>query len=237
MDIYNLEKKYKITNLKQGVRNPNRVNIFVDDKFSFSLDVSQVVDLKIKVGQEISEDKLEELKKASEFGKLYQRALEWVLMRPRSEKETKDYLFRKLKASSPDTFASTHRHGRSLNQAPSVGRAWSSEDISEFSNTILERLISKGFLNDLKFAEWYVENRFVKKGISKKRLKMELLRKGVSMGIIDEVLDLRNDEEEIKKIIMKKRNKYDDDKLINYLCRQGFSYQQVHNLVHDFEKD
>lgn len=210
MDIYNLKKKYKITNLKQGVKNPNRVNIFVDDKFSFSLDVSQVVDLKIKVGQEISEDKLEEFKKASEFGKLYQRALEWVLMRPRSERETRDYLYKKI-------------YDKKLNK--------------NYINEIINRLQSKNYLDDLKFAEWYVENRFVKKGISKKRLKMELLRKGVSMGIIDEVLDLRNDEEEIKKIIIKKRNKYDDDKLINYLCRQGFSYQQVHNLVHDFEKD
>lgn len=210
MDIYNLKKKYKITNLKQGVKNPNRVNIFVDDKFSFSLDVSQVVDLKIKVGQEISEDKLEEFKKASEFGKLYQRALEWVLMRPRSERETRDYLYKKI-------------YDKKLNK--------------NYINEIINRLQSKNYLDDLKFAEWYVENRFVKKGVSKKRLKMELLRKGISMGIIDEVLDLRNDEEEIKKIIIKKRNKYDDDKLINYLCRQGFSYQQVHNLVHDFEKD
>ena len=210
MDIYNLKKKYKITNLKQGVKNPNRVNVFVDDKFSFSLDVSQVVDLKIKVGQEISEDKLGEFKKASEFGKLYQRALEWVLMRPRSERETRDYLYKKI-------------YDKKLNK--------------NYINKIINRLQSKNYLDDLKFAEWYVENRFVKKGISKKRLKMELLRKGISMGIIDEVLDLRNDEEEIKKIILKKRNKYDDDKLINYLCRQGFSYQQVHNLVHDFEKD
>ena len=34
-----------ITNLKQGVKNPNRVNVFVDGKYSFSLDVAQVVDL------------------------------------------------------------------------------------------------------------------------------------------------------------------------------------------------
>ena len=81
---------YKITDLKQGVRNPDRVNVYVDSKFSFSLDVSQVVDFGIKIGLEISDEQLEEFKKASEFGKLYQRTLEWVLMRPRSEKECRD---------------------------------------------------------------------------------------------------------------------------------------------------
>ena len=81
----------KITNLKQAVKNPERVNVFVNEKYEFSLTVSQVVDLKIKVGQCITLDELGEYKKLSEFGKLYQRTLEWVLVRPRSEKEVFDY--------------------------------------------------------------------------------------------------------------------------------------------------
>ena len=68
-----------ITNIKQGLKKQNRVNVFVDGKFAFSLGVAQVVDLGVKVGVELSEERLEELKKASEFGKLYQRALEKAL--------------------------------------------------------------------------------------------------------------------------------------------------------------
>ena len=86
----------KITNIKQGVKNPNRVNVFVDDEYSFSLDVTQVVDFRIKVGLEIDDNQLIEFKRASEFGKLYQRTLEWVLVRPRSVRETTQYLGRKL---------------------------------------------------------------------------------------------------------------------------------------------
>ena len=85
-----------ITNLKQGVKNPNRVNVFINGKFAFSLDVAQVVDLKLKIGLVVSEEQLAEYKKASEFGKLYQRALEWALMRPRSEREIHDYLNKKI---------------------------------------------------------------------------------------------------------------------------------------------
>ena len=60
---------------------------------------------------------------------------------------------------------------------------------------------------------------------------MELVKKGIANDIIEQVLDKRNDEEEIKKIIAKKRAKYDDDKLISYLVRQGFSYQLAQSLV------
>ena len=59
----------KITNIKQGVKNQNRVNVFVDQQYAFSLDIAQIVDLKLKVGMEVTEEKVIEYKKISEFGK------------------------------------------------------------------------------------------------------------------------------------------------------------------------
>lgn len=200
MEIY----KQKITDLKQGVKNPNRVNVFVDGKFSFSLDVAQVVDFKIKVGKLVTPEELLEYQKASESGKLYQRTLEWVLLRPRSEKEVNDYLYKKIYEKKLD---------------------------KNYINSIIGKLKEKKYLDDMKFAKWYVENRFVKKGISQKRLKMELMKKGISAEIIAEVLSARDDTEEILKIIAKKRAKYDDEKLIQYLCRQGFSFELASELV------
>ena len=194
---------FQITNIKQAVKNENRVNIFVNGKYDFSLDLSQLVDFKIKVGQKITEQDLKKYHKASTYGKLYQRTLEWILMRPRSVKETRDYLFKKH-AEKEDT------------------------------EKILETLTAKSYLDDEKFATFYVENRFVKKGISAMRLKKELQQKGISLEIIETVLasTSRTDETEIKKIIAKKRRQYaDDDKLIAYLTRQGFSYQLSKALV------
>ena len=111
------------------------------------------------------------------------------------------------------------------------------EDCFEFSDEIIARLVDKGYLDDQKFAEFWVENRFVKKGVSRKRLSLELMKKGISREIIEEVLDKRNDEEEILKIIAKKRAKYDDEKLISYLVRQGFSYQLAQSQVAIHGKD
>ena len=226
-----------VTDLKQGVKNPNRVNVFIDGKFSLSLDVAQVVDYKLKKGATISAEKLQELKSASEFGKLYQRTLEWVLMRPRSVKETREYLLRKIKKSSADTLRSRPSLRGSLATFAPVVAQVSLEDSFDFSKTIISRLLSKGYLDDRKFAEFYVENRFVKKGVSGKRLKVELMKKGISNEIIDEVLDGRNDEEELDKMIARKRAKYDDEKLIQYLCRQGFSYELVKEKIHYSETD
>ena len=216
--------EFRVTDIKQAVKNENRVNVFVNNKYSFSLDIAQLVDFKIKKGQAITEVELEKFKNASEFGKLYQRTLEWVLVRPRSTREVKDYLFKKsiqpIKSKDPET-------KKTILKKPTVDRA-------QFADQIINRLGEKGYLDDERFAKYYVENRFVKKGISKKRLGLELAQKGIAKEIIDQVLDIRSDEEEIRKIIAKKSKRYDADKMISYLTRQGFHFETVRNLVQDF---
>ena len=206
-----MNEKYEVTNIKLGVKNPNRANVFINHEFAFSLDLSQLIDFKIKLGATFEKHDIEKFKHASDFGKLYQRMLEWTLSRPHSIKEAKDHL-KIITARSKSEYIKTD---------------------PELKNEILERLTSRGYLDDAKFAAYYVENRFVKKGISTRRLTQELYKKGIDKSIVDEVLgqNIRNDEEEIKKIIAKKRARYDDEKLISYLVRQGFDFQLARNLV------
>ena len=240
----------KITDIRQAVRNENRVNVYVNGKYSFSLDVAQVVDMGVKVGRVISEGALAELKKASEFGKAYQRALEWVLLRPRSVRELKDYLRRREIQRDAKEKKQEWEKDREMAEAIAQGEdaeklkrqrerrlvRMAAREKYDFKDLIMERLCERGYVDDRKFAEYYVENRFVKKGVSRKRLEMELMKKGVSSEIIQEVLPARNDEEEIDKIIAKKWGKYDEDKLISYLCQQGFPYQLAQSRVREYEK-
>ena len=233
----------KITEIKAGVKNPERVNVYVNGKYALSLDVAQVVDYKLKIGMVIDEEKLEELKKASEFGKEYQRALEWVLMRPRSEREVRDYLAKRRMTKEAKKRKSGWDRDKHIAEAIARGEDATSlqkkaKRIREaggikydFDDLILERLVERGYVDDKRFAEWWVENRNVRKGTSQKSLKMELVKKGVGLGIVDEVLGGRNDSDEIEKIIAKKRSKYTDEKLIQYLCRQGFPYDLVREKV------
>ncbi|MDO5452094.1 MAG: regulatory protein RecX, partial [Candidatus Saccharibacteria bacterium] len=106
----------------------------------------------------------------------------------------------------------------------------SNQDIEKVMNRLMER----GYLDDLNFARYFVENRNTAKGISTKRLRIELLKKGVDEHIIEQVLaeNPRDQSEEIRKAIEKKRRwNYDDKKLMQYLLRQGFDYELVRNLV------
>ena len=208
----------KITDLKQGVRNENRVNVYINGKYRLSLDIAQVVDLGVKVGLEITEERLAELKKASEFGKAYQRALEWVLVRPRSMWELRDYLQKHEMRNEAKERKKDWDRDREIAELIAQGEDMDAERLRkrterarvkkakqekyDFKDLIIEKLVGKDYVDDRKFAEYYVENRFVKKGISEKRLRMELMKKGVARGIIEEVMagSARNDEEEIKKL-------------------------------------
>ncbi len=85
----------KITQLKAQVKNPDRVSIFVDDKYSFSLTLDQLLTEKLKKGDELDSQRIDELKRLSGEGKLRARALEWVMGRPHSTYELRQYLYRK----------------------------------------------------------------------------------------------------------------------------------------------
>ena len=104
---------------------------------------------------------------------------------------------------------------------------------------VVERLIAKGYLNDEKFAAYYIENRYVRRGISHKRLRMELQKKGVDTDIVNRLLsqEARDEDEEIMKMIAKKRKKYDDYKLVNYLVRQGFGFQMAKEAVEKYSNE
>ena len=85
----------KITSIKQQVKNPGRVSIFIDDRYEFSLSLDELVKYKLKNDQEFDKAELKKFKKISEDGKLRMRSLEWLLNRPHSEREFRDYLYRK----------------------------------------------------------------------------------------------------------------------------------------------
>lgn len=207
----------KISNITQAVRNPDRVNVSVDGKFRFSLDIYQVAELGVKVGKEYSEEELVEIEQESQFGKLYARALEYCLMRPHSAREVRDYLWRKT------------RETKVRNRK--TGEVKSREGVSkENAERTFNRLVERGYVNDETFARWWIENRNQTKGSSLRKLTSELQAKGVERSIIENVLNesSRNDEDELAKMITKKAGRYEDEqKLIAYLARQGFRYDDI----------
>lgn len=193
----------------------------VDGKYRFSLDILQVTELGIKIGNEYDEAALLELENESQFGKLYARALEYTLMRPHSAKEVRDYLWRKTRSTKVRV-----RDTMEYREKPGVSQ--------EIADRVYERLVTKGYVNDENFARFWVENRQARKGISSRKLIAELRAKGVSQEAISGAMQNspREEKSEIRKMLEKKRHKYDDEqKLIAYLMRQGFSYDTIRDAL------
>lgn len=215
----------KITDISLQARDNNRVNVSVDGVYSFSLDITQVTDLSLKVGRELSDGELEELQEESQFGKLYMRALEYCLRRPHSVKEVRDYLWRKTQP--------TLRKSRTGMNNPVVY----SERVA---SRVLRKLQQKAYVDDDEFARWWVENRQLSKGVSRRKLTAELRSKGVHADIIAQTLEKtdRTDDQELRKVIAKKHRRYagDRQKFVQYLVRQGFSYDDVVSALNDVEE-
>lgn len=210
----------KISAISAQIRNPDRVNVSIDGKYRLSLDITQLVDLGMKVGKEIDDQELEFLLVESQFGRLYSMALEYCLMRPHSVYEVRNYLWRKTL-----TVFRRNRQGQAV-EKPGFTKS--------VADRVLARLVDRGYVDDAKFAKWWVENRNLKSGASQRKLRAELSAKAVDSEIITETLASSDRDEmaELRKVIDKKRSKYDDEqKLIQYLAGRGFSYSDIKDVL------
>ena len=208
----------KITAITAQQKDQNRVNVMVDGKYRFSLDIFQYADLGIKIGKDYTEQELVELETESQFGKLYTRALEYCMLRPHSGKEVRDYLYKKTR----DTRTRTGDVKKGVS--------------SELTDRVFRRLEEKGHIDDEKFTHYWIENRNLKKGVSQRKLQAELRAKGIESSIVERLLaeSERADEDELQKVIAKKRARYpDEQKLLQYLMRQGFRYDDVKTALGD----
>lgn len=194
----------KITKIQPAVKTAGRYNIFVDEKYSFSLDEGQLLEQKLNIGLEIDSEKLDELKDDSEFGKAYARALDLIISRPRSEREISDYARRKK---------------------------WP----EELHVRVSKKLADKGYIDDVKFAEFWLRARTSGKPRSKRKISSELAQKGVKREIIDQTLDKYSEDDEIetlRSLAKKKRPKYpDEQKFMAYLARQGYSFDNIKQVL------
>lgn len=194
----------KITAIKQQAKRPDRYSIFIDGKYSFSLSETALLDAKIASGQNLEKEQVREFKQISADDKIYQQALKYAAMRPRSYGEMEFYLNFKKQAS------------------PSL------------SDSILNKLSNIGLLNDDKFAELFVNDRLLLKPTSLRKLSLELKKKKINQEIIDRVLEGHKDTSTLNLVIASKRRqkKYqDDEKLMQYLARQGYNYSDIKDAL------
>jgi regulatory protein len=187
-------------------RNPNRVNIFIDGSYRFSL--SRIVAAWLKVGTVLNDVDIEQLQSKDEFEIAFQRAARYLQYRARTTYE----LNKKLR------------------------------DLG-FSDEVIEDVLTRcrelQMLNDEEFAETYVHFRVQHRPRGKRLLIRELKAKGINDEIIHSALSDLTEESQLayeagmRYIKRVQALPYDQfqQKLIGYLNRRGFAYQDCRQTV------
>lgn len=225
-------------------KRPGRYNVFLDGRFALGLDELTLAKAGVHLGNEIDQAQLVKLKGEGETGKLYDKVLRFLAVRPRSEKEVRDYLHKKI--------SNITRPSPRLRRVPLEALAkWGKNQISKISvNTedtvgdIVERLKKSGLVDDEKFARWWVEQRQgARKPKGGRVIESELRQKGVVRTLVDEVLKTSSTDEIdlVRRAAEKKQRLWKAlpprefrQKMAQYLLRQGFSWPTVKKVLKDF---
>lgn len=157
------------------------------------------------------------------FDKIYKRVFRFLSYRPRSKKEIESFLV-KLKKQ----------------------KFFSKLCFNKIKKEVFKKLEELDLIDDIKFAQWWVETRLRSRPRGKNFLKKELHSKGVEEKIISQVLSQISEKqlrETAATFILKKRKLYfnlpplkQKQKLISLLLRRGFTYTLAEKLVDELVK-
>ncbi len=197
-----------ITSIKQQ-KNRDGVNVYLDDKFGFGIDLDNFVLLHLKVDQELTEEEIEKVVRKAEFQKTFDKLLRFAMVRPRSEKEVHDYfrrkkvhesmheeLFEKLKhfeLIDDEKFAKWWVDQRA-NFKPKPKRILIQElRIKGISKEIVDMVLNEEVVDEEKMAKALIERRAYKwKGleprVARQKMSQYLAGKGFSWDIVEKVV-------------------------------------------------
>lgn len=211
-----------VVNLKRKKRTKEWYLIYLNDGREILSYIDFIVKFKVKVGKQLTEEQIKEMKSESEVILAKEIAYRFISYKPRTLKEVSD----KLKA-----------------------KGFQSDLVSK----VVEELKNYGFINDLEYARNFVLNRSRSKTLGELALRRELLSKGISSEIVDEVLSEREnliDEFEIaldlaqgklKQIkSLKKRKRGRDEykrRIYEFLLRRGFKFETINRVMREVFDD
>jgi len=203
-----------ITRLVQGKKNPNRVNLYLDDTFAFALSIDEVARHNLKKGLELTSEQISDLQDTDQTEYTYAKILNFLSFRPRTVKEVRDRL-KKYEVVDPAK-----------------------------QQLVIDRLHSKGYLGDLAFARWFIESRNAHRPRSPRMLAQELLSKGVGREDIASVIgETQSEDISIQTILTKKLGAprvldlTEKQKINGYLGRLGYSWEAIKRVVKSWESE
>lgn len=195
----------KITSLKIQKRNPSRVNVYLDGDFAFGL--ARITAAWLKVGDELTPEKVDQLRAEDGVEVALQRALRFLSYRPRSAKEVADNL-RKHETPEPVIAQILERlENNGMVDDAKFARLWL-ENRSEFRPRGAFALRSE--LRQKGVADRIIDH--VLADLDENRLALEAGRKKAPKIRTDDEREFKN-------------------KLYGFLSRRGFGYEAISDVV------
>ncbi|OGD97516.1 hypothetical protein A3A49_02990 [Candidatus Curtissbacteria bacterium RIFCSPLOWO2_01_FULL_38_11b] len=214
----------QVTSVEPQKKRKDRLNIFLDGAYAFSLDTPTVLKNNIKTGKQLSQKEIQVLLKENETAKLVDLALNYLSFRPRSQKEIQDYLVKKIAQRENIKFAKAKE--------------------SKLIGKCIEKLTKYKYIDDVEFAKWWTESRSKANPKGARLIKLELLRKGIDKDVIDEILEKNLNQKELAyKAIQKKLKSWQQlpkvefkNKAYRYLASRGFEFDEIRQTVAQLEQ-
>ena len=85
----------KITDMQIQKSNKARANLYIDGQFAFGVEMLTVMKLGLKIGQEVTEEKLQEAVFDSEKTVAFEKAMDYLARGMKTKKQITDYLYKK----------------------------------------------------------------------------------------------------------------------------------------------
>lgn len=209
-----------ITKLEYQKKDPNRVNIFIDNKFWAGVRLDLVAEYGLYKGLQLDEQLLDEVLHKELIGRLYDRSVNYLVKAPKTEMQLRRYISELIFKKTGD---------------------WFDESIELQKDSLVESIIHKvsklGLINDREYARLFIESRLRSKPRGRTVLFAELLSKGVDRQIANEMLsELLTDEFALIKQTYTKKYRDQpitkkDSKKIAYLQRKGFSWDLISKFI------
>lgn len=197
----------KITQIKQQVKRADRYSIYLDGKYSFSLGEGELLKLGLHSGQELTEQELTSYRDEGDYGKWFDKTLNLLSYRQRSEWELRDYLKRK---KAPEEHVE-----KILNKLSINGYV----DDQQFAK------------------RWVENRRLLKPTSRRKlmmELKQKHISPNIIDKALADDKEQIDEREILKELVEKKRARYPDKlKFMQYLARQGYNYDDIKSALND----
>ena len=214
----------KVTAVEPQKKKKDRFNLYLDGKFAFGAEADTVLKYQITPGKELTPEKIDQIVKKEELSKLFDATLKFLSYRPRSQKEVEDYLAKKISKKENIKFSEAKESGLIIE--------------------IEHKLTKYKYLNDTEFAKWWIESRTKSSPRGKRIIKIELMQKGVSREIVDELLErIKNQKLLALSSIEKKLPRWRllpraelKKKIYNHLSMRGFDFDTIREVVAQIEE-